>query len=243
MRKFLLAFSVVALVAVIGVSAIGQQQPPYAIPGTEATLTDAARTNNFPLFDALYAQGGDDAARFAELHAFWKWSMTDPVGGFYGDEVHAKLAREYPDYAEYIADYGIIDANGRAYYPSAETRVFLLKHVLDGTAPVIRVAQKRPATKPAHRVVARFSAPSPRHGVLKHAAPLKPVVTRTVATVQPKVVVVPQVVSQQPQPKPEPAPQAPVSDDRLAHGFALIVAGLVAAGMLTLMLHTPKETV
>ncbi|HSP33906.1 MAG TPA: hypothetical protein VLU46_06285 [Thermoanaerobaculia bacterium] len=233
MRKVALAFGVVALVVVFGVSAIGQSQP-YPVAGTEATLADAAKTNNFPLFDALYAQGGAEAAQYRALHSFWKWSMTDPVGGFYGDEMHAKLAGEYPDYAEYIADYGIIDANGRAFWPSAETRRFLLKHAADVTAPVIRVAEKAKAVKSTHRVAARFSAPSPKKTVvvLKHDATPNP------AVIAPAPLRV--VVQQQP-PKPAPLP-VPESNDRLARGFALIIAGILGVGMLTLLLRTPGET-
>jgi hypothetical protein len=224
------------------VSAIRQpsQQPPYPVPGTDATLADAARTNNFPLFDALYLQGGPDAARFGELHAFWKWSMTDRVGGFYGDDVHAKFAAEYRDYAEFIADYGIVDAHGRAFYPSAETRAFLLGHALKGDAPLVRVA----------------AAKKPRAAVVRHKQPI--VVEQTLASVPlpipasafapaARIVAAPQpkpqpaVVAQQPQPKPEPAP-VPESDGRLARGFVLIVVGLLAAGTLSLVFHTPKET-
>jgi len=241
MRKVSLAFRVIAFLGIISVSAVGQQpRSAFNVVGTESTLADAARANNFPLFEALYSQGGYEATRFAELRNFWTWSMTDPVGGFYGESTHARFAREYPDYAEYIADYGIVDANGRAFYPSAETRTFLLRHAIKGDAPIVRVAETvKPKAVSAHhaRVATRFSASKPRHGVLKHAAPqIQPVAVAKVAPAPSPVRV---TVTQ---PVPAPLPAAPQSDDRLARGFMLIIAGLLAAGMLTLMVRTPKET-
>lgn len=248
MRKVSLAFQVVALVAVFGVAAIGQQsqQPPYPVPGTEATLADAARTNNFPLFDSLFAKGGPEAAQYAELHEFWKWSMTDHVGGFYGNDLHTKFAREYPEYAEYIADFAIVDANGHAFYPSAETRSFLLKHALRGDAPVVRVAVTAPKTvvKPVQRVkrverVEQTLLSVPISIPAEAFAPAVPPPPRVAPVVAAQTRVSVSHVEVQPRPVAVPEPE---SDGRVARGFVLIVVGLLAAGTLTLVFHTPKET-
>ena len=92
------------------------------------TLPDAAQRNDFPAFAAIYADSKPrQAASFAELHDFWKWSLTDPLGGFYGADMHARLAARYPDYEGFIADSRIVDARGNSFYPSSETRAFLLK--------------------------------------------------------------------------------------------------------------------
>lgn len=150
MRNVSLAFRVVALVAVFSVSVIGQQSPSINLPVEPAstpsviTLADAAGHNDFPLFDAMFNNASQREARaYAELHSFWKWSLTDPVGAFYGDELHAKFAAEYPGYADYIATYGIIDSHGRAFYPSSETRSFLLRQAVLGRSPLIASSGER----------------------------------------------------------------------------------------------------
>jgi hypothetical protein len=197
MRKVSLAVRVIALVAIFSVSAIGQQSPTillYPITSidlpveparlvTPMTLADAAEHNDFPMFDAMFTNASKrEATPFAELHSFWKWSLTDPVGAFYGDDVHARLAAEYPDYAQFIADYGIIDSHGRAFYPSAETRAFLLQHALDSRNAVVAEGGVRPS-HPAVTIVPRVAreartvqspvratkAPAPKHVVRKVA--------------------------------------------------------------------------
>ena len=71
--------------AVFSVSAVGQLPvdlpiEPARLPA-QMTLADAASHNDFPMFDAMFARAGQrEAAAFAELHSFWQWSLTDPVG-------------------------------------------------------------------------------------------------------------------------------------------------------------------
>lgn len=197
MRNISLAVRVAVFVAVFSVAAVGQQ-PTHAVllhPSTsidlpvepvrlEATMTlgDAAKHNDFPMFEAMFnAASQREAAPFRELHTFWKWSLTDPVGAFYGDETHARLAAEYPDYADYIADYGIIDAHRNAYYPSAETRQFLLKHALSARTAVV-AEEKRPdgertatTAKPRTAVVTRSAE---RKVIIRHAT-VRPVVAES----------------------------------------------------------------
>jgi hypothetical protein len=162
MRRVRVAFRVVAFIAVFTLSAVGQQ-----VPDPQLTLAEAARTNNYPGFEAIYAAGPQGSQSFDELHRFWKWSLETPVGGFYGVEMHAKFASEYPGYAEYIADYAIVDSHGNVFYPSAETRRFLLQEALKGNVPKPRVAAARVAAAAPAAVVARGArrstepAPSP----------------------------------------------------------------------------------
>lgn len=260
MRNVKVAFPVVALVLLFSVSATGQQSdsgspspdPKVIIqlpaepvqPPVELTLADAARQNNFPLFEALYAKGGEENPRFSELYTFWKWSMTDRIGAFYGEDVHARFAGEYPDYASYIADYDIVDSNGHTFYPSAETRAFLLKHAIEGTAPKHRetTAVAKAKNKPAAHEIA---TPKPVvKAVPKAAAKPAPIVTSGAAAVP--AVVDARDARRSTQPAVSPAPQPrrillPASDHRVARGFALIVAGLIAIGVLMLMLRTPRE--
>ncbi|HEX9160789.1 MAG TPA: hypothetical protein VF980_03705 [Thermoanaerobaculia bacterium] len=254
MRNASFVARVVAIVAVFSVSAVGQQPassvqlyPAVSIDlpvepvhlQSRIALSDAAQRNDFPAFDALFsASKTSDAAAFAELHDFWKWSLTDPVGAFYGDETRARLAAEYPDYNAFIDDYRIIDSHGNSFYPSAETRTFLLRHALSGhtaakAKPVLSVVRPTPAArKHAIRVaeaggvtakplsapkVVAAAAPAPsRHIEVRHV--------ERAAVIKPARVV----------------PGKP-ADGRLARGIALIIAGLIGVGMLTMMLRTPQE--
>ena len=110
----------------------------------EVTLESAARANDFPTFDALYRASPDPA--FRALHELWTYSMTDRVGAFYGAETYEKLKREHPRYAEFIAPHKIVDGNGEVFYPSSETRAFLLEQL--AAAPrgaELRIAEVRNA--------------------------------------------------------------------------------------------------
>ena len=253
MRSFRFAVRVVAIVALFSVSAIGQQPAVLIYPSTSIdlpiepvrlptpmTLGDAAKHNNFPLFDAMFnAASGNEASAFAELHSFWKWSMTDPLGAFYGDDQHARLAAEYPDYADSIADFGIIDSHGRAFYPSAETRTFLLRKALLGqravvaqaVAPKVRQVAVR-TEKP--RSKARVETEAIQVAASKPAASkpvaIKPVVARTVP-VAAKVVTA----------KAQSVPVAPKTDARFGRGLLLMIAGLIALGMLSLVFSASGE--
>ena len=266
MRNVSFAVRVVIIVAVFSVSAVGQQSSPAVLLypsisvdlpvepvriATPMTLADAARHNDFPLFDAMFnAAPRAEAAPYAELHSFWKWSMTDPIGGFYGDEMHARFAAAYPGYADYIADFGIIDSHGRAFYPSAETRAFLLKQANLGSQPS-RLAEvstpnrptaARKTTKPAHVLPAAVKPAPVAAAVTAEAAPrpvATPVATKpavAVATTQPQAVVrAARIV------RPSPKTVTPASDARLGRGLLLIIAGLIGLGMLSVMLHAPGE--
>jgi hypothetical protein len=137
---------VVLLIAVAGTTATpvtGQEEPLPAIVvkqsvflavepvhGTaQPSLADAVRANDYPSFDALYreaVQRGESVGAYETLHELWTYSITDPIGAFYGDEMYERLARAYPGYAKFMEDFRIVDSNGNAFYPTSETRTFLL---------------------------------------------------------------------------------------------------------------------
>ncbi len=243
MRNFSVASRVVALVAVVSVSAVGQQPAQIVEPEHtqgELTLADAARTNNYPLFESLYAEAGDGTPAFAELRRFWKWSLEDPIGGFYGIEMHAKFAGEYPGYTEYIADYAIIDSNGNTFYPSAETRRFLLRQAMSGNAPrpvPVKVA-KKVVRKVVKKAVKKFEGPAVAPPPVTQPAP--PAIVRTpVVTPQPRGA---SGFSPPRRAEARPSTEAP-SGNRVAPAIALLIAGLIGVGLLTLMLRTPAEEV
>lgn len=251
MRRFGLALRVIAIVAVFSVSAVGQQPTVLIYPSTSIdlpiepvrlqtpmTLGDAAKHNDFPLFEAMFnAAPPYDASAYAELHSFWKWSMTDPLGAFYGDDTHARLAAEYPDYADYIADFGIIDSHGHAFYPSAETRTFLLRKVALGQRAVVAQAVAPKAHKVAAVRTARAKARIHTETVRTESKPAV-VETVTVAPVLAKpVAVAAKIVT----PKPLPVPVAPKTDSRLGRGLLLMIAGLIALGMLSMVFSASGE--
>ena len=122
---------------------------PEALTASAPTLESAARANDFPTFDTLYRAKPDPA--FRALHELWTYSMSEPTGAFYGADRYERLAREYPAYGGFIAQYRIVDSNGNAFYPASETRTFLLEH----RAAAPRVAPQRVAERPAQRPAKR----------------------------------------------------------------------------------------
>jgi hypothetical protein len=126
------------------------------------TLAEAARANDFISFDALYReamQRGESVAAYETLHELWLYNVTDPIGAFYGADMYEKLARAYPGYARFIDDYSIVDSNGNVFYPTAETREFLLARALEGRAPRVLVAADG-LTLPAPAPVVVADAPA-----------------------------------------------------------------------------------
>ncbi|HVG24032.1 MAG TPA: hypothetical protein VND45_07750 [Thermoanaerobaculia bacterium] len=134
-----------------------QSEPIYvalAVEPMHATETisiqDAARSNDYPAFHALYEQTGN--AAYAPLHELWTYAINDPIGAFYGEEMYERFARVYPDFRAYIDDYKIVDDHGNVFYPTAETRAFLLAKAAEGrvVAPSeeIRIAKEQPREEP-----------------------------------------------------------------------------------------------
>jgi hypothetical protein len=123
------------------------------------TLAEAARANDFISFDALYRearQRGEPVAAYETLHELWVYSVTDPIGAFYGTDMYEKLARAYPGYAQFIEDYSIVDSRGNVFYPTAETREFVLARAVEGRSPRVLLAGDLPGTpKPAPVVADR----------------------------------------------------------------------------------------
>jgi hypothetical protein len=163
--------------------------------------------------------------------------MNDPVGAFYGDETYQRLASLYPGFVNYMAAYQIVDSNGNTFYPTAETRRFLLRQAVYGVVGRLQIASE-PAPKPV---------PAP-----------KPEVKSAVIAEVPAVVAAPAVAAPAPAvaaPAPRVAPAPVVADDgvrgvvrqneatrgALSRNIFLIIAGLIGIGLMTLMLQTPQE--
>jgi hypothetical protein len=228
--------------------AVGQQALPGDLPTEPATLPDAAALNNFARFTALYES--NPSPEYADLHQFWTWSIHDPNGGFYGAEQYAEFAARYPNYAAYMDRYRIVDSNGNAFYPSAETRRFLLSEALAGTVPVKRfapaAAQTSRATPVAPVVATAAPAPPPAQEPAPAAAPAPaPAPLVTSPTV---VLVVPEAageVARALQPEPMPVRGAVRRNEAnrgaLTRGILLMIAGLLGIGMISMALHAPQD--
>lgn len=183
----------IALIAVIAFSVTGQEEAlPVVLPKAFAaeiplagpsvvlavepirgfnapTLLDAARSNDFVTFDALYRAArdrGEDVSLFATLHDLWSWSISDPIGAFYGREIHQQLSRAYPGYATYIGEFRIVDVRGNEFYPTSETRAFLIDRIIEGRTPRAVIADAtrrspRAASAPVRRPSDGTRSPAP----------------------------------------------------------------------------------
>jgi hypothetical protein len=231
---------VVALVSALTFSAIGEEPLPAVIAkaalpqvttevepvhetATPLTLAEAAQHNDFAAFDALFTTHPNPA--FADLHALWVYSQTERFGAFYGEELHAKFARRYAGYAAFIEEYRIVDARGAAYWPTAETRTFLVEHT--GEA----ISDQRSAI--------RRAAAAPKRHVAHVAATPLPVIAEPPAA--PLIADRGSLIAQPAQTQPAPVAQRVQTADNSAtgRGILLMILGLVGVGVLTLMLRTP----
>ncbi len=150
-----------------------------------AILREAAVANDQPRFDAALARAksvaetlpaGDERTAlrqavsvYSDLQQVWSFAATDRYGAFYDDQslpgLHARLANNYNGYASYIAQYSLTDDNGRVFYPTAETRAFVLRQT-GGSVPQIAL-HRAPAT--AHSAEPE-SPPSPHSTATTPAA-------------------------------------------------------------------------
>lgn len=108
------------------------------------TIAQAARNNDWLTFHDLYVRAqnrGEDVSQFQSLHELWSWSLSDPIGAFYGRDIHDRLARAYPGFSTYISEYVLVDRRGNTFYPTAETRTFLLARATRGEVPRVMIAE------------------------------------------------------------------------------------------------------
>lgn len=206
------------------------------------TLASAAHANDFATFDAMYSDArrrGDSVRAYAMLHELWQYSIHDPIGAFYGKAMHDRLARLYPDYATFIEDHSIVDDNGNVFYPTSETRAFLLAKAEAGVIVTpreepVRVARAVERPHPVKHVIA---VPPPAPVQVVHIAPPvvitpAPAPARVAVAAKPAPIVASVVVPQ----------QAPIAPARKAdRGLLLVIVGLAGIGLLALILRTPRE--
>ena len=230
---------IILVVVLFASSIVGQEEPlplialavEPAVDVPPPTLADAARANDYATFAALYAETKD--AAYAPLHELWTYSVNDPIGAFYGAERYAALARAYPQFAAYIDEYRIVDMRGNVFYPTSETRRFLLARALDG----VQVAEVAPPKRELPKRRASFSPPKANApqapSELKPALRPPPVTVAQVAPIAQVAPVAPVVVA----PAPAPAPQNSLA----GRGLLLVIFGLIGIGLLALIMRTPGE--
>ncbi|HEX6159607.1 MAG TPA: hypothetical protein VF111_05535, partial [Thermoanaerobaculia bacterium] len=133
------------------VSAIVREEPTVIMPlvplaenMAEPTLAETAQNRDYGAFQSRYILArarGEQVAQYDALYELWSWSMSSPTGAFYGPELHDRIAAAYPGFAGYIDEHKIVDQNGNVFYPTAETRTFLLEQALRNTrAPRVQIA-------------------------------------------------------------------------------------------------------
>ena len=210
------------------------------------TLADSARDNDYAAFHAQYVRSRDP--RYAALDELWTYAMNDPLGAFYGDDVHDRLARAFPGYASYIEDFKIVDRNGNAFYPTSETRAFLIDHLGEAeTTPVLRAATTRApsrTTRAHRRILQKASVTLPKKRIAPVAKTPAPIVVASAPVVKP--------APAQIAPPAPPVVQAsaiassvvrPLPDTNRAtsRGILLLVLALLGIGLLAVIVRTPRE--
>lgn len=237
------------------------------------TLEEAARNNDWITFQDLYVKAqnrGEDVSRFQSLYELWSWSLSDPIGAFYGRDIYDRLARAYPGFAQYINEFVLVDRRGNTFYPTAETRAFLLERATRGEVPRVMIAE---AAEEPQRALPKVrakafptkvaAAPSVKAAPAPAAAPTSDPITidatpDPVVTAQP-IVAAPQPAVVTPSPAPIPAPartavaEAPAqtpqpipaatteSNELRNRGILLLIIGLLGVGILAVILRAPKE--
>jgi hypothetical protein len=219
--------------ATVDVSAEPRQTAAIKTP---ATLREATEANDFAAFDGLVRKAranGEALGAFADLHDVWSFSRANATGAYYGAEIHDRLAARYPDYAAFIEEYRITDRRGQSFFPSAETRAFLLQQAIEGNDPLAAPASSRTnSTKIAAR----------------HEITSTPVVSIKPAESLPKHALASDMSKVATQRLPQ--PQRKVAETEMAidtpattRGIFLIILGLVGIGVLTMTMQASGSDV
>jgi hypothetical protein len=143
---------------------------------------------------ALAASPGQSTATSADLQALSAYQQENAAGSWYGAEMHDRLAAAYPGYGKYIADFAIVDGHGETYYPTTETRRFLLQEARNSNSSrraLTSIAENRLAAPRVSRADASDDAVAPlprisRRRLLKASAD-----TQTLRSASPAPIVSP----------------------------------------------------
>ncbi|HSP14693.1 MAG TPA: hypothetical protein VLV78_08070 [Thermoanaerobaculia bacterium] len=179
-------------VAVRDTSADMLPPPTATLRGELQRAVEAAQRNDRETFRealgrakkllASYPPGGERTAAdqlmavLDDVNRLGDFQFTSPTGSFFdaGGDISKMLAR-YPGYDAFIRRQAIVDQNGVKFYPTHESRDFLMQQV---SAPYVRMTGKRmPAPSEPPRVAplppvtpkppAQVATPKPRPRALK----------------------------------------------------------------------------
>ena len=188
------------------------------------SLVDAARQNDFAAFETLFARETSPSQTMRDLRLVWTYAINDPTGAFFGTELYDQIAGAHPTFPAYIEEFAVHDRTGKRFYPTAETKRFLIDELAAATDV------ERAATSPdVDRQVAGRSAET------AEAAPPAP--DDALSTDMAKL-------GNFPAPRPRPVRVAPaeIADStENARGIFFIILELIAAGIAITMLRTPNE--
>jgi len=152
------------------------QAPASAsLRGEAQTAFEAAQSNSRDMFrDALvraksmltsYPPGGERTAATSLVDALddigkiWDYEFSSPTGAFFDTTSEPfRIASKYPGYESSIRRQIITDQNGNRFYPTHETRDFL---VAEAAQRLSRLTGK-PVPAPPARGTARVTRPEPR---------------------------------------------------------------------------------
>ena len=154
LRSMLSVAAVFCVIPVLSASAITEKTLPHRLPAVVpaialTALRDSNETNDFRRFEASLAVAKSladlmplGAARnalrrailvYEDIDAVWSFAVRDRYGAYFNDDslpgLHDRLNADYPGYDDFIADYRVADRKGNILYPTAETRMFLLKQL------------------------------------------------------------------------------------------------------------------
>ncbi len=116
---------------------------------------------------AAYPAGGEKIAAadvirlYDDLDRIWTFQMESPTGAFFdATSVPAQIMRGYPGFDRAIADQTLLDAHGTRFYPTSETRDFLVREAAQRLKKLgVTVALRAP--HPA-RILPRFATTQPK---------------------------------------------------------------------------------
>ena len=235
---------------------------------TPVTLREAAEANDFAAFEAIYrraVQRREPLGAFADLHEVWSYAENEAAGSFFGAELFARISSRYPDFAAFIREYRVIDRSGNAFYPTRETRRFLLAQAIADVDPIvvpIKAATQEPklarpaapGTEEAKKGPALAKAAEPRQ---LHAVQAAPVASEkqavTAGSYAPPVTEPPpsadalsndiaQASTSTRDPGKGDFTAADVMTGNHTRGIFLIIVGLLGIGFLTVMMQaSPGE--
>jgi hypothetical protein len=190
---------------------------------TTDSLIDAARRNDFVAFEGLFAREPSPSRAARNLHDVWTHAVTDPAGAFFGGDMYNELVTAHPRFAAYIQEFAVDDRNGDRFYPTAETKKFLIEEMASGESPPSPVQEpvERPVSSPA------VTGPDKDRSAQDDA----------LATDMAKL-------GDFPAPPRRIAPVAAaqmMDPTENARGIFFIIIGLIAAGVAIMTLRTPDE--